>query len=97
MYETPEVEKMDSKTGPIPVVVFLKTVFANVSNDERYIGGYDDIAIGVDGHLVKLHLQLGESDQVVDGVAPLKHEVASIAWIVSKVVDRVDQPTVLII
>lgn len=72
------------------IAVFLKAVFANVSDDERYIGGCDDIAIGVDGHLAKLHLQLRESDQVVDGVAPLKHEVASIVRIVSKVVDRVD-------
>ena len=30
MYETPEVEKMDSKTGPIPVVVNFAAVVDNV-------------------------------------------------------------------
>lgn len=30
MYETPEVEKMDSKTGPIPVVVSFAAVVDNV-------------------------------------------------------------------
>lgn len=28
MYETPEVEKMDSKTGPVPVVVNFAAVVA---------------------------------------------------------------------
>lgn len=30
MYETPEVEKMDSKTGPVPVVVNFAAVVDNV-------------------------------------------------------------------
>ncbi|MEE0449233.1 MAG: hypothetical protein UC928_04915 [Collinsella sp.] len=30
MYETPEVEKMDSKTGPIPIILLYAAVVDNV-------------------------------------------------------------------
>ena len=38
MYETPEVEKMDSKTGPVPVVVNFAAVVDNV-----VAAVYDDV------------------------------------------------------